>query len=128
MKPSLSEPAPANRKIAEILRATGVPSAASAIAGRAMRVHGRSVTQGDVVLYKERYNEVRGGEVSFHAGCGFDIFTGISDWPVIEDSLRYKKARVRTECTVIRSACIQQAVTFSQAKVGCISTVLMPAV
>ena len=82
-----------------------------------MRVHGRYVAVGDVVLYKylaDGCSDVRVGKVKSHANCDCDLVTCVSHWPVTHDTSQYKEAVVNDEYTVVPSAWLLQAVIFSR--------------
>ena len=128
LKPSLLETVQACPKVVAALRALGFASAESALTGRTARVQCGSIAVGDVVLYKgDGLNDIRVGEVYFHASLGGELLVGLSNWPVKQETSQWKKVVVREEFTIVPSTCLLQSVIFTPAKVGNIATVLMPA-
>ena len=127
LKPCLIEAVGAAPKIVAVLRSHGYPSAESARTGRDLRVHGRTIRIGDVVLYRgDGRNDFRVGEVDFHASLGGDIVTRISHWPVDRETSQWKKLVVKDDFAIVSSAWLSQSLIFTPAKVGAIATALMP--
>ena len=71
-------------------------------------------------------NDVRVGEVYFHANLAGELFVCLSNWPVTEATSQWKKVHVKEEFIIVPSALLLQAVIYTPAKVGQISTILVP--
>ena len=127
LKPCLLETADAIPKVVDALRSQGYPSAESARTGRDLRVQGRSIRIGDVVMHKgDGRDDFRVGEVDFHANLGGTILTCISHWPVHNETSQWKKLVVKNDFAIVPSAWLLQSLIFAPAKVGAIATALMP--
>ena len=128
LKPCLLETADAGPKVVAALRSHGFPSAESALIGRALRVQGRTITTGDVVLYRgDGHSDDRIGEIDFIASLGGKTFTRLSNWPVQHKTSQWRKVVVKNEFTIVPSACMLTSLIFTPTKVGNVATVLMPA-
>ena len=127
LKPCLPEAVQAYPKVVAALRACGFATAESALTGQTARVKGKSITVGDVVLYKGDGHDTRVGEVFFHAMLRGELLVCLSHWPTIRETRRYKKVVVTEEFTILPSACMLQSVIFTPEEVGKQSTVLLPA-
>ena len=126
LKPSLLEPRRADPRVVAALRGEGFASVESALTARTLRVQPRSIAVGEVVLYLgDGYNEIRVGEVYFHASCDADCFTCLSSWPARQETSRWKKVVVMEEFHIVPCAWLLQSVIFSPAKVGGTAAVLM---
>ena len=131
LKPSLLETSDAGPKVVAALRSQGFPSAESARTGRIARVQGRSISIGDVVLYRGGgHNDLRIGEVYFHASLGGELFACLSHWPLSSalerETSHWKKVVVHNDFTIVPSACLLQSLIYAPAKEGKLATVLMP--
>ena len=82
---------------------------------------------GDAVLYSGNDdNDVRVGEVYFHANLDGKLLVGLSNWPVMRAASQWKKVRVKDELIVISTARLLQSAIYTQTAVGKLSTVLVP--
>ena len=91
-------------------------------------MQGRTIAVGDAVLYRgDGHNDFRVGEVQFHASLGGEMLACLSHWPVQQETTHWRTAVVREEFTIVPSAWLLQSVIFTPAKVGQLTTVLMPA-
>ena len=105
-----------------------VSSAESALIGRVLRVQGRSIATGDVVLYRgDGHNDDRVGKIDFIVSLGGNTFTCLSNWPVQHKTGQWRKAVVKNEFAIVPAACMLTPVIFTPTKVGNVATVLMPA-
>ena len=127
LKPCLPGAVQANPSVVAALRACGFAAAESALTGQTARVQGRSVTVGDVVLYKGDGHDTRVGEVFFHAMLRGELLVCLSHWPTRRETTHWRKAVVSEEFTILQSGRMLQSVIFTPSKVGQLSTVLMPA-
>ena len=127
LSPCLPEAVQACPKVVAALRACGFAAAESALAGKIARVQCRSVTVGDVVLYKGDGHDSRVGEVLFHAILRGEMFVYLSHWPTRRETIHWKKAVVSDEFSILPSACLLQSVIFTPTRVGRQCTVLVPA-
>ena len=129
LKPSLLETAEAGPKVVAALRSQGFPSAESARTGRFARVQGRSIAIGDVVLYRgDGHDDLRVGQVYFHAICGGEMFACLSHWPLKRAASQWRKVVVENEsCAVVPSTWLLQSCIYTPAPLGKVATVLMPA-
>ena len=127
LKPCLPEAVQACPKVVAALRACGFATAESALTGQTARVQGRSITVGDVVLYKGDGHDTRVGEVFFHAMLRGELLVCLSHWPTRREATHWRKAVVSEEFTILPSACMLQSVIFTPTEVGHQSTVLVPA-
>ena len=129
LKPCLLETADAGPKVVAALRSQGFPSAESARTGRFARVQGRSIAIGDVVLYRgDDHDDLRVGQVYFHAICGGEMLTCLSHWPLKQAASQWRKVVVENEsCTVVPSTWLLQPCIYTPAPLGKVATVLMPA-
>ena len=94
LKPCLLETADAGPKVVAALRSHGFPAAESARTGKFVRVQGRTIAVGDVVLYKgDGHSDFRVGQVNFHATLGGKLFAGLSQWPLKHQTPQWKKSR-----------------------------------
>ena len=125
LKPCLPDAVQACPKVVGALRAFGLASAESATTGQTARVHGRSITVGDVVLYKGDGHDARVGEVRFHAMLRGELLVCLSHWPTRRESTHWKQAVVSNEFTILPSACMLQSVIFTPTGVGRLPTVLV---
>ena len=87
LKPCLPEAVQACPKVVAALVGSGFTSAESALTGRTARVHGRSIQVGDVVLYtgggpNGGCNDIRVGQVYFHAVLQGKLLVCLSHWPL----------------------------------------------
>ena len=127
LKRCLLETVPACPNVVVALRAQGFASAESALTGRTSRVHCKSIVVGDVVLYSGNDdNDVRVGEVFFHANLDGKFLVGLSNWPVKRATSQRIKAFVQDELIVISTARLLQSAIYTQTAVGKLSTVLVP--
>ena len=127
LKPSLPEAVQACPKVVAALRARGFATAESALTGQTARVKGRSITVGDVVLYKGDGHDTRVGEVFFHAMLRGELLVCLSHWPTKREAIHWKKAVVSEDCDILPSGRMLQSVIFTPTEVGHQSTVLVPA-
>ena len=128
LKPCLLETTAASPKVVAALRSHGFPSAESALIGRSLRVQGRTITTGDVVLYRgDGHSDDRVGEIDFIASLGGKTYTCLSNWPVQHKTGQWRKAVVTNEFTIVPAACMLTSLIFTPTKVGNVATVLMPA-
>ena len=110
------------------LRSYGFPSAESALLGRFLRVQGKTIATGDVVLYRgDGHRDARAGEIDFIASLGGKTYTCLSRWPVQQKTGQWLKAAVTNEFTIVPAACMLTPLIFTPTKVGNVATILMPA-
>ena len=127
LKPCLPEAVQACAKVGAALRACGFATAESALTGQTARVKGRSITVGDVVLYKGGGHDTRVGEVLFHAMLRGELLGCLQHWPTKREATHWRKAVVSEEYTILPSTCMLKSLIFTPTEVGQQSTVLMPA-
>ena len=88
LKPCILETADACPKVVAALRLHRYASAESARTGRFLRVQGRTIAMGDVVLYRgSGHNDIRVGEVYFHASLGGELLDCITRIEPVEKRL-----------------------------------------
>ena len=83
-------------------------------------MNSRSVVVGDVVLYCGgglRAN-IQVGEVYFHASCGGECITCVSNWPVSEETEQWSTNVVTDQTYTVPSARLLLSVMFSPVTVG----------
>ena len=128
LKPCLPDAVQACPQVVAALRACGFAAAESALTSQTARVQGRSITVGDVVLYKgDGHSDTRVGEMFFHAMLRGELLVCMSHWPTRRETTHWRKAVVSEEFTILPSACMLQSVIFTPTEVGQQSTVLVPA-
>ena len=128
LKPCLPHAVPACSKVVAALRSQGFPSAESARTGRFARVLGRSIAIGAVVLYRgDDHDDLRVGQVYFHAICGGEMLACLSHWPLKRAASQWRKVVVENECAVVPSTLLLQSCIYTPAPLGKVATVLMPA-
>ena len=127
LKPCLSEAVQACPKVVAALRACGFAAAESALPGQTARVHVRSISVADVVLYKAGGNAIQVGQVVFHAKLVGTMLVGLSQWDTKDVATRWRKAIVDKNCSIFPSECMLQSVIFTPVGVKKKATVLVPA-
>jgi len=128
LKPSLLQTADACPNVVDALRLHRYASAESARTGRFLRVQGRTIAMGDVVLYRgSGHNDIRVGEVYYHVILGDQLLAVVSHWPLKHGTSKWKKVIVTNNMTIVPSAWLLQSVIYTPAAVGNKATVLMPA-
>ena len=113
LKPCLPEAVQACPKVVAALRACGFTAAESALTSQTARVQGRSIAVGDVVLYKGTGpNDIRVGEVLFHAMFQGEVLVCLSHWPTRRETTHWRKAVVSEELSILPSGCMLKPVIF----------------
>ena len=126
VKPCLLETVKASPEVRDALKEHGFASAETALTGATARVQGRSIQNGDVVLYFDDYGNTTVGEVNFFASIGSDLLVGLSSWRIKRNLGRYRKVVVQNNLSIIPFNRLLQAMIYTPTEVGNIATVIMP--
>lgn len=124
---SMRTPTVAPIAIIDALTADGHCNAGSRIETASARVcHGRTISNGDVVLVSDTLGGFQCGEVYFHFSVDGLEKTCLAIWPILHRTSHKLQCKVSSVTTTVLADSLLDACIFSIARVGQLSHVLIP--